>query len=309
LKQTTAQATSTNANHRPASRSHRTCSRRRQQLSHTATARSSNGGGPTASRTPCRAGRSADGSHAAADRPGWCGCRRPCRRGPRRAECGADPMELGPAARRPRPPGTWRCRRRCPQSPPRQAAAHSRHRPGGACSQACHDRPDLRQRGPPAWRTLIVSTLAPDQPSRPCSPSRSKTTRWSWSNTPALAHSVRRRQQVTGEPQPSSPAGRSRHGAEVRAMYTIAAKQARPGMARCRPPYGGRGGPAARAPPAPTARPAQGRQPVSSWRGIMPDRSEGAKRRLTITPAIVERSGVEYFGALFRRPNGGEGAG
>ena len=85
-------------------------------------------------------------------------------------------------------------------------------------------------------RTLMVSTLARDQSSRPCSPSRSKTTRWSWSKTPAFAHSVRRRQQVAGEPQPSCWAGRSRHGVEVRAMYTIAAKQARSEMVRCRPP-------------------------------------------------------------------------
>jgi hypothetical protein len=60
-------------------------------------------------------------------------------------------------------------------------------------------------------RTLMVSTAARSQPSRPCSPRRSKTTRWSRSNTPALAHSVRRRQQVAGEPQPSSRAGSSRH--------------------------------------------------------------------------------------------------
>jgi len=40
---------------------------------------------------------------------------------------------------------------------------------------------------------------------------------------------------VAGEPQPSSPAGSSRHGMEVRAMKTIAAKQLRSGMVRCRP--------------------------------------------------------------------------
>src|SRR5512132_1420893 len=91
-------------------------------------------------------------------------------------------------------------------------------------------------------RTLMVSTLARDQSSRPCSPRRSSTSRWSWSNTPASAHSVSRRQQVAGEPQPSSRAGSSRHGVEVRAMNTIAAKQLRSGTARRRPPYGGRGG-------------------------------------------------------------------
>jgi hypothetical protein len=88
----------------------------------------------------------------------------------------------------------------------------------------------------------MVSTLARDQSTWPRSPSRSRTRRWSWSNTPALAHSVSRRQQVAGEPQPSSRAGSSRHGVEVRAMYTIAAKQLRSGTTRRRPPYGGRGG-------------------------------------------------------------------
>src|SRR5829696_6744256 len=44
------------------------------------------------------------------------------------------------------------------------------------------------------------------------------------------------RQQVAGEPQPSSRAGSSRHGVEVRAMNTIAARQARSEMVRCRPP-------------------------------------------------------------------------
>jgi hypothetical protein len=47
---------------------------------------------------------------------------------------------------------------------------------------------------------------------------------------------VSRRQQVAGEPHPSSRVGNSRHGVEVRAMKTIAAKQLRSGMARCRPP-------------------------------------------------------------------------
>jgi hypothetical protein len=85
-------------------------------------------------------------------------------------------------------------------------------------------------------RTLVLSTLARDQFSRPRSPSRSNSTGWSRSNTPAVAHSARRRQQVAGEPHPSSRAGSSRQGVEVRAMYTIAAKQARSGMARWRPP-------------------------------------------------------------------------
>ena len=85
-------------------------------------------------------------------------------------------------------------------------------------------------------RTLAESTLARVQSSRPAIPNWSKTLRWRASNTPALAHSISRRQQVVGEPQPSSRAGSSRHGVEVRAMYTIAAKQARSEMVRCRPP-------------------------------------------------------------------------
>jgi hypothetical protein len=41
-------------------------------------------------------------------------------------------------------------------------------------------------------RTLMVSTLARDQSSRPALPNWSKTIRWSASNTPAFAHSLRR---------------------------------------------------------------------------------------------------------------------
>ena len=60
--------------------------------------------------------------------------------------------------------------------------------------------------------TTTVSTLTRDQSSWACPPSRSKTARCRASNTPAAAHSVSRRQQVEGEPQPSSRAGSSRHG-------------------------------------------------------------------------------------------------
>jgi hypothetical protein len=69
---------------------------------------------------------------------------------------------------------------------------------------------------PHAWRTLAVSRLARDQSTRPAIPSWSKTLRWRASNTPASAHSVSRRQQVAGEPQPSSWAGSSLWGAETR---------------------------------------------------------------------------------------------
>jgi hypothetical protein len=43
-------------------------------------------------------------------------------------------------------------------------------------------------------------------------------------------------QQVAGEPQPSSWARSSRHGVDVRAINTMAVKQLRSGMVRCRPP-------------------------------------------------------------------------
>jgi hypothetical protein len=67
-------------------------------------------------------------------------------------------------------------------------------------------------------RTLMVSMLARDQSSPPPAPRRSSTSRWSWSNTPARAHSAKRRQTVVGEPQPSSQAGSNRQGVEVRAV-------------------------------------------------------------------------------------------
>jgi hypothetical protein len=50
-------------------------------------------------------------------------------------------------------------------------------------------------------------------------------------------------------------AGSSRQGVEVRAMNTIAAKQLRSDMVRCRPPYGAGAAPAATAPRSPTADP------------------------------------------------------
>jgi hypothetical protein len=133
----------------------------------------------------------------------------------------------------------------------------------------------------------MVSTLARDQSSRPATPNWSKTLRWSASNTPALAHSVRRRQQVAGEPQPSSRAGSSRQEVEVRAMYTIAAKQLRSGIVRCRPPYGGRGGAGSRARRSPTAGPARDRPQELSYRGILPDPPKGTKRRLRAVPERV----------------------
>ena len=71
LKQTTAQASSTNADHRPESRSHRTC-RRRQQLSHDNARSTFQRWRPAGSRTR---------SHAVAARHGWLGRRSPSAHG------------------------------------------------------------------------------------------------------------------------------------------------------------------------------------------------------------------------------------
>jgi tetratricopeptide (TPR) repeat protein len=124
-------------------------------------------------------------------------------------------------------------------------------------------------------RTLMVSTLARDQSSPPCSPRRSNTSRCSRSNRSALAHSVRRRQQVDGEPQPSSRAGSSRQDVEVRAMKTIAAKQLR-------------SAPAATARRSPTAHLARGRQPRSPWTGARHTQPKGAKCRLRRLASSVQ---------------------
>jgi len=75
---------------------------------------------------------------------------------------------------------------------------------------------------------------------------------------------VRRRQQVAGEPQPSSRAGSSRQGVEVRAMYTIAARQAGRRWCGAGRRRVGRAGPAARTRLSPTAGLARGRKQGSS---------------------------------------------
>jgi hypothetical protein len=55
---------------------------------------------------------------------------------------------------------------------------------------------------------------------------------------PVWAHSSSRRQQVDADPQPSSLAGRSLQGVEVRAMHTSAAAQLRSGTRRGTSPRG-----------------------------------------------------------------------
>jgi hypothetical protein len=184
----------------------------------TTPARFSSGGAQAGPTTPPHAGRSAAGSHDAAGTLGSQRCRMPYRRGPCPVGCADGPSAHGSVERHPGPPGTWWCR-------PRGGGHHRGQRQPLPSRTSCSLLPGLpRSTGwganllpPRLARTLMVSTLARDQSSRPCSPSRSKTTRWSWSNTPAWAQSVRRRQQVAGEPQPSSRAGSSRHGVEVRA--------------------------------------------------------------------------------------------
>jgi hypothetical protein len=149
-------------------------------------------------------------------------------------------------------------------------------------------------------RTLMVSTLARDQSSRPCSPSRSRTSRCKASNTPAFAHSVRRRQQVAGEPQPSSRAGSSRHGVEVRARTR--SRQSSCDLRWCGAGRrtAGEAAPAATAPPAPTAGPAPGHQQGQSWRGILPYPHQGAKRRLS---KESERSASAWHTLATNRPD------
>jgi hypothetical protein len=77
-----------------------------------------------------------------------------------------------------------------------------------------------------------------------------------------------------GEPQPSSRAGGSRNGVEVRAMNMIAAKVLRSGMTRCRPPYGGWGGAGS-----------NGSTIVHSWSGTR----SSARVAMTWEPAISSR--------------------
>jgi hypothetical protein len=72
-------------------------------------------------------------------------------------------------------------------------------------------------------------------------PSRSSIWSRRRSNTPTAGHWSSRRRTVLEDPQPSSAAGNSRHGVEVRAMNTTAAKQPGQGMVRVPPPHQGRG--------------------------------------------------------------------
>jgi hypothetical protein len=101
----------------------------------------------------------------------------------------------------------------------------------------------LRPLGPPPGlaRRLMVSTLARDQSSPPCSPSRSNTFRWSASNT-------RPRPTRSGGAS-RSPASRSRVPGRAAAAKgwrcgpcTRSRRSSGDPTVRRRPPYGGRGG-------------------------------------------------------------------
>ena len=188
-------------------------------------------------------GRSASGCHADADTPGNANGHRLCRHGLWRAGGAGGRWASGSLGCRPTRPRTWSSRWRWPRSGPLIAAAHRARRPGAAWTQPCPDRPGLRRSGPPLTaRKLKESTLTRSRSIRPAAPNSSSSTAWSCSNTPARAHSSRRRQQVVAEPQPSSLAGSRLHGVEVRAMKMSAATQLRSGMRRGTPPRGRGGG-------------------------------------------------------------------
>ena len=79
----------------------------------------------------------------------------------------AGPTGYAPRERRPEPPGTRSRPGGWPPSPPRSAAARAPRRPGGSSTLACHDRPDLRQRGPPSLRAQAGRVHARPRPLQP----------------------------------------------------------------------------------------------------------------------------------------------
>jgi hypothetical protein len=98
---------------------------------------------------------------------------------------------------------------------------------------------------------------------RPRSP-----TRPGGASTSPASHSQARRRAAAATGSRSGPCTRSRRSRPGRGWHGAGPRTA------------GAVGPAARAPPAPIARPAPGRQQGLSWRGIMPEQSKGTKRRL-----------------------------
>lgn len=99
------------------------------------------------------------------------------------------------------------------------------------------DRARFGQRAPFFARTLAASRIAADQSSSPAPPSRSSTSRCSFSNTPAAAHAVNRRCAV-GTVTPSE-GGRCRHAHPLVSTNTIAVSHDRR-PARSHLPAGGR---------------------------------------------------------------------
>jgi hypothetical protein len=84
--------------------------------------------------------------------------------------------------------------------------------------------------------TLALSSAARLQSIRSAAPSRSRSARWSRSQTPACCQSRSRRQQVTPEPQPIS-GGSSSHGMPLLSTKRMPVRAARSGT-RGRPPLG-----------------------------------------------------------------------
>jgi hypothetical protein len=151
-------------------------------------------------------------------------------------------------------------------------------------------------------RTLMVSTAARVQSSWPCSPSRSSIPSCSASNTPALAHSSRRRHTV--------PASRSQaHGPGAAAMAWRYGPCRRSRPSSCDPGWCVAGrhtgdgvelGSARR--PTATAPPGQAPQQASwSWLGTLPYLPRGAKRGLTIFGRWVLHIRVKFHAARGRR--------
>jgi hypothetical protein len=108
----------------------------------------------------------------------------------------------------------------------------------------------------------------------------------SWDAGPRVERQVKRRQTVEALPQPSSRAGSSCQGVEVRATNTTAAKQARSGILRPGPPLdrGGGGG----------SRGSTRRQNSSETRLSGPGDVEGPIRSSTAAVACPASPGSRY---------------
>jgi hypothetical protein len=151
------------------------------------------------------------------------------------------------------------------------------------------------QAAPRLARTLNESRQARDQSSWPWRPSASSSRWCSRCQTPARCQSRRRRQQVTGLPQPSSRVGNSRQGCRC-----AAGKRCLPGRRGRRRGDGRRSGvvgwAAAVGSPATAVRGQGCRQ--WSWPRIMPLTSASSKSRsklgnMLLRPAVDSRVAIE----------------